>query len=550
MADEGVVLQHARALNSRLMKTNLGLLMAIRETDCDIVRAKKLLQKYHDEMVKNGVGIPQACTYQPRAVGNRPPPPSQPEQHYVQHERARQEDASDSIKVVEAPVAEEEPTMEHKSCPICLRVFDNNVKDFEIVLHEEECERVNGSLKKIASQKRRRPTESAPKPQTIQHPSPTTVRVPKEKITSEEPTDTAPPMCFICGTGGRQLLSCTGICARSFHIACIEENSVLTQRPFAAQRQRWKCAECLRNIHSCIKCGMLGDDNADCFVCSVEGCGFSCHQSCMGKDQDPMLYVCQRHTCYVCKKGGIPPSDCYSCYHCTNMVHKKCLTSKLSFKPAIGNFGNCGHHKREVLPLSLRSKLHPGNVVMILEMDNSLLPQAAKQLNSNQWGRVDSVENVEFGSQLVRVELFSCEITITITNQHALPVMSSDYENTPEFLQSCISAHINAELNIRGLAPSLSESARADVIMDTCLAFQHAGKLQGLSSNDMIELATHGIESWLLKNPTRPKYQFTMLDTRRREKPAALPPPQTPHVPVRRAPTRQSSRASTRASSR
>ncbi|EQC26902.1 hypothetical protein SDRG_15235 [Saprolegnia diclina VS20] len=82
MADESLtaVLSNARSVNSKLMKTNLGLLMAIRETDCDIVRAKKLLQKHHDAMQHRGQSIPATCHYQTRPNGSGAPPPRQPDE--------------------------------------------------------------------------------------------------------------------------------------------------------------------------------------------------------------------------------------------------------------------------------------------------------------------------------------------------------------------------------------------------------------------------------------------------------------------------------------
>ncbi|CAK4689995.1 hypothetical protein AeMF1_017027 [Aphanomyces euteiches] len=56
--DEGSlvkVLHNARSVNSQLMKTNLGLLISIRETDCEIQRAKEQLQKYQSELQRRGI---------------------------------------------------------------------------------------------------------------------------------------------------------------------------------------------------------------------------------------------------------------------------------------------------------------------------------------------------------------------------------------------------------------------------------------------------------------------------------------------------------------
>ncbi|KAF0718846.1 Aste57867_1444 [Aphanomyces stellatus] len=61
------VLNNARSVNSQLMKTNLGLLMSIRETDCEIVRAKEQLQKYHTELQRRGMGIGLDCNVHQKA---------------------------------------------------------------------------------------------------------------------------------------------------------------------------------------------------------------------------------------------------------------------------------------------------------------------------------------------------------------------------------------------------------------------------------------------------------------------------------------------------
>jgi hypothetical protein len=67
------VLNQARTVNSQLMKTNLGLLMAIREADCDIVRARKLLQKHHEELIRRGVSISPDCLVQTKAGSSHAP---------------------------------------------------------------------------------------------------------------------------------------------------------------------------------------------------------------------------------------------------------------------------------------------------------------------------------------------------------------------------------------------------------------------------------------------------------------------------------------------
>ncbi|EQC26901.1 hypothetical protein SDRG_15234 [Saprolegnia diclina VS20] len=439
-----------------------------------------------------------------------------------------------ALKAWPAPV--DEHFVDAKHCPICWRVFDEHVKPFEIVLHEEECERVNGSLKKVAHQKRRRVVEMSPPssaPSSKTRPSPAKTKVP-------EITDASTPLCFLCGQGGRQLLSCSGSCTRSFHIACIGESASLVHRPYVAQRRSWKCAECFRGIHMCFKCDMVGDDDMDSFKCSISGCGVYAHQRCMSKGQDPSLFVCPRHACSVCKKQGLAQADALHCYQCPTALHKACHSTKSpSFTALVGHHGCCGHHStlRTVSP-SLRSKLHVGDVVLVLNFGNSHLPLEAKQLHANQWGRVLTVEGIEFSAQLLTVALFACDLTLTLTNQHAVPV-TTPYEPTKAFVQNCITIHLHTELSLRGLSPASMEAERSQLVMDSVLAFQHLAQQLAISPDDVIEMATLAYESWRVRDKTRPKNVFGVLDTRRRVRPSS----------PKKAPTRQSARASTRASS-
>jgi hypothetical protein len=178
---------------------------------------------------------------------------------------------------------------QYKHCAICLCVFGPHVSAFELKLHVEECERVNGPPKKSANPKRRRTVDGAAynhlEKSSSHHSSASSSSSSSSYHASVERSsanfesqDRAAPLCFCCGIGGRQLLSCSGSCSRSFHIGCVDENPSLLQRPFVALRKRWKCAECQRMIHTCVYCNMLGDDDIDIFPCSLQGCGFYAHR--------------------------------------------------------------------------------------------------------------------------------------------------------------------------------------------------------------------------------------------------------------------------------
>ncbi len=191
------------------------------------------------------------------------------------------------------------------------------------------------------------------------------------------------------------------------------------------------------------------------------------------------MFVCGRHTCLVCRER-IHPSETTTtmttattfssqsamtmaviqCYRCPRAVHLTCQQSsshqvQSDFVPLVGSFGHCRSHAptqhQLVLPPSLKANMAIGDIVLVLEFGNSVLPRTqsvgihttiVNQVRLRvgqkyleylmmvwwQWGNVVDVEHVESGSQLLKVELFSSGEIITLMNRHALLVMPVKYE--------------------------------------------------------------------------------------------------------------------------
>ncbi|ETW06890.1 hypothetical protein, variant [Aphanomyces invadans] len=404
---------------------------------------------------------------------------------------------------------------EYKHCLICFKAFGPVVPANEILFHKDECERVNGPPpKRTGAQKRRRGSDADKTPSSVpfSHVLPSPSRGVQTTVQSEAPLDystedSTTTLCFLCGQGGRQLVICTATCARAFHVWCIGENAVLTQRQGQNSRRVWQCGECSRSVHTC----------------STSGCGLYCHDRCMADGPiDAAVaatFVCGRHTCRECNLPSATPSapsDCIKCYKCATMVHKACQ-SKASFQPLFtnitGRFGDCGVHPAAPVPAHFKAKVSTHDIVVVLEFANNVLPMTARLYNGNQWGRVARVESLDGGAQLLSVVLFACGTTISVPG-HCVLRTGGHYSLTAACLGECMTSHVQSEWNIRQRLANgqpLTDRQKADARMDTCLTFQHFGKLLKMTSTQLIELTEHANKTGAVA-----LQPFTCLDTRRR----------------------------------
>ena len=57
--------------------------------------------------------------------------------------------------------------------------------------------------------------------------------------------DYSEPICAECESGG-SLLCCDGVCGRSFHPECLDEEP--------ADNESWLCFDCEHEVHRCFAC--------------------------------------------------------------------------------------------------------------------------------------------------------------------------------------------------------------------------------------------------------------------------------------------------------
>lgn len=414
-----------------------------------------------------------------------------------------------------APLPSSAPAFRH--CPMCLHVYAHGTLPHEITFHEHECARMNdrpkdksaGGARQSNKRQRERPSDHA--------------------SDDDEPVVSAvklfPTECFLCGTGGRSLLRCEGICARVFHFNCVEELQapVLPNSDGAgasnarkAQQQNWTCAECFRGIHRCHECGFLGSDAKELIKCSIVDCGYFFHRQCLpgtsAVEQHSPL-ICPRHTCVKCGSMETDMSRCLSCTKCYTTTHLRCRPGTTPHSTADANphanapapssglgsgsqanlhvCATCAASKPTVKPSehlgsSLRRRCANGDIVLILEYNNALLPATAKNASPdvyNQWGVVVNAEAMEpagSGNQLLSVNVFSDNSHIIIPNRYVLRVGSANSFGKPaDMLFSSLKWHAMVELNLRQPENGSSPTGHQEILKSCCAAFR--ARLDALS---------------------------------------------------------------------
>ncbi|KUF87785.1 hypothetical protein AM588_10009578 [Phytophthora nicotianae] len=218
-----------------------------------------------------------------------------------------------------SPSPPESPTSA-AHCPRCFHVYAAGTLAHEISFHEHECARVN----------------DLPDAENDESASSTTGRKPKRqrndvRVEATPSVTLFPSHCFLCGNGGRGLLHCSGSCARAAHQNCVDQLQAPTvgeplsvaERKQAAEN--WKCAQCLRGLHRCQRCGFLGHEANGMRKCSVLDCGYHFHEQCLETDETTHTgFVCPRHTCATCGTQETDMTRCKSCSVCYHMTHFRC----------------------------------------------------------------------------------------------------------------------------------------------------------------------------------------------------------------------------------
>lgn len=415
-----------------------------------------------------------------------------------------------------SPSPPDSPTSAAAHCPRCLHVYTAGTLPHEISFHEHECARVN-ELPDVDSD------DGAP--------SSTSGRKPKRqrndvRVEAAPSVTLFPSHCFLCGNGGRGLLHCGGSCARSAHQNCVNQLQAptvgepvsLAERKQAAEN--WTCAQCLRGLHRCQRCGFMGHEANGMRKCSVLDCGYHFHEQCLPDDETAHAgFVCPRHTCATCGTQETDMRRCKSCTVCDHMTHLRCPRGSGATTGPTNNGGLdpahlfvCTRHDAETTTSptsspdasnSLRQRLAAGDVVLVLEFNNALLPTSAKQAApdaANHWGVILSAEEAEphgRGNQLLSVRMFADENVLVVPNQYALRVANaSDFSRPVDMLRHCLERHAMVELQLRQMDGNIDAAEEKRILRISTAAFAARLKALGVTVAQATSDAEKGLARW------------------------------------------------------
>ncbi|KAK1933609.1 PHD finger-containing protein [Phytophthora citrophthora] len=405
-------------------------------------------------------------------------------------------------------------------CPRCFHVYAAGTLAHEISFHEHECARVNDlperdddASDEAAGRKPKRPRNGG-----AAH----AVAAPRVTL--------FPSACFLCGNGGRGLLHCGGSCARAAHQNCVDQlQAPASGEPLSvAERKQaagaWKCAQCTRGLYRCQKCGFLGHESNGMRKCAVLDCGFHFHEQCLpNAEQDETVhagFVCPRHTCATCGTQETDMRRCKSCSVCFHMTHLRCPRGSGAAASGSTNSGGldptnlfvCPKHDGETKTSlassfdasnSLRQRLAAGDVVLVLEFNNALLPPSAKKAApdaANHWGVVTSAEETEphgCGNQLLSVRMFADENVLVVPNQYALRVAAaSDFSRPVELIRHCLQRHAMAELQVRQTHGNVDDAEAKRILTFSNAAFAARLRALGVAAAEAKSNAEEGLARW------------------------------------------------------
>ncbi|KAG7388626.1 hypothetical protein PHYPSEUDO_012117 [Phytophthora pseudosyringae] len=418
------------------------------------------------------------------------------------------------------------PSSAAAHCPRCLHVYASGTLAHEISFHEHECARVN-ALPDADSEDGSGSTSA----------SSAGGRKPKRQrngaAVRAEATPSVtlfPSACFLCGNGGRGLLHCGGSCARAAHQHCVDQLQAPAEgEPLSvAERKQaadsWQCAQCLRGLHRCQRCGFLGHEANGMRKCSVLDCGFHFHEHCAPDAEEDETahasFVCPRHTCATCSGRETDMRRCKSCPLCYHMTHLRCprgsgaatagSTTNGGLDPT--NLVVCPSHDGETATSptsssdasnSLRQRLAAGDVVLVLEFSNALLPPSAKKAApdaANYWGVVISVEETEphgRGNQLLSVRMFADDNVLAVPSQYALRVATvTDFSRPVDLIRHCLQRHAMVELQLRQMDGGVDDTEAKRILLASNTAFAARLKALGVTAAQARSDAEQGLARW------------------------------------------------------
>ena len=123
----------------------------------------------------------------------------------------------------------------------------------------------------------------------------------------------AEAVCFECEcvlTAGAEVLVCSGVCRRRFHVECETQESRKSSASCAKKKKAWECALCSLKVVRCSTCKGLELLEMAKFCCRLRCARALCTQCCVEGD-----WMCLSHECRACGKG-LSTATSWVCVRC------------------------------------------------------------------------------------------------------------------------------------------------------------------------------------------------------------------------------------------
>ncbi|CAH0476772.1 unnamed protein product [Peronospora belbahrii] len=152
---------------------------------------------------------------------------------------------------------------------------------------------------------------------------------------------------------------------------------------------------------------------------------------------------------------------------------------------------------------SLRLRLAAGDVVLVLEFNNALLPQSAKMVApdaANLWGVVVSAEEMEprgRGNQLLKVRMFADDNVLAVPNQYAVRIAAaSDFSRPVDLIRHCLQRHAMVELQLRRTDGKIDDVEAKRILFVSYKSFAARLKALRVTAAQALSYAEEGLARW------------------------------------------------------
>ncbi|CAI5725690.1 unnamed protein product [Peronospora destructor] len=144
-----------------------------------------------------------------------------------------------------------------------------------------------------------------------------------------------------------------------------------------------------------------------------------------------------------------------------------------------------------------------GDVVLVLELNNALLPLSIKTAApdaANNWGIIVSVEEMEpreCGNQLLKVRMFADDKVLAMPNQYAMRVATaSDFSRPVDLIRHCVQHHAMVELQLRQMEGKVDDAEAKRILLVSTTAFTARLKKMGVTAAQAMSDAEEGLARW------------------------------------------------------